>query len=198
MKTINAKRIRSITGVLLLAALAGIPSSCLFEQDPCSSIVCENGGACVGEGTCVCNDLYTGDRCQTALDQIWELRFLDGGETPHFQVIQVQITSFTNSGTFSELPTSPGLWMFDSSGANCYRLHVEGNIVRDSPGDRWSFAGMAGSGCGMQTFGTNSSGTANANFPYATGLTNGLLTLTTQSASFGTASGEVRWWGIKL
>jgi hypothetical protein len=184
--------------VALIAAVSCLFSgdSCtLINPDPCSGIVCQNGGTCTS-GTCSCTSLFDGNRCQQGKDQVWELAFEDGGSASHYQWIKVQITGFTNSGTFNETSDSPGLWMYDASGTKCYRLKVGGTIVRDSPGDRWTFVDMRGNGCGMTTTGGNTVGTANANFPYATGLLNGRVTLTTQS-SLGTASGEVKWTAIK-
>lgn len=194
MKLIANQRIFHWVTFLSLGILfSNIPSSCsLVNTDPCLSVVCQNGGVCA-DGECTCSKLFTGDRCQTAMDQVWELSFQDGGSTPHFQQIEVVVTSFTYSGTFSETADSPGLWMYDANGSECYRLHVGGNIFRATPGDHWSFVGMTGQGCGMSTYESGSSGSANGNFPYATGVS-GQLILTSESP-FGTASGEVFWYG---
>lgn len=169
-----------------------LPAGCITE-DPCAGIVCENNGTCA-DGTCICPNLFSGDRCETAISQVWNLAFSDGGTTPHFQEIEIQINFGTTTATFSETATSQGLWMYDAGGQECYRLTVEGMIVHDSP-DRWTFIGMTGAGCGMQTLGSNSTGLSNSNFPYSTGA-NGTVILTTQSP-LGTASGEVNWFGIK-
>ena len=125
--------------------------------------------------------------------QTWTLTFTAGTIV---QVVKVTVTPFTNSGTFFETSDSQGLWIYDVDGTPCYRLNVGGNIVHDSPGDRWSFVAMSGGGCGMQTLGSNSSGTANGNFPDADYISNGVVTLTTQSP-LGTVSGVVNWIGVR-
>lgn len=125
--------------------------------------------------------------------QTWDLTFTGGTIV---QVVEVLVTPFTNSGTFSETSDSGGLWMYDASGTKCYTLNVGGNIVHDSPGDRWSFVAMSGAGCGMQTLGSNSSGTANGNFPDADYIGNGVVTLTTQSP-IGTVTAVATWTGMK-
>jgi hypothetical protein len=126
--------------------------------------------------------------------QIWELTFTSGTIV---QVVEVVVSPFTNSGTFGETDDSLGLWMFDAGGMMCYRLNVGGNIVHDSPGDRWSFVAMSGSGCGMQTLGGNSSGTANNNFPCADFIDDGVVTLTTQTPN-GTVSAVATWMGQRI
>ena len=126
--------------------------------------------------------------------QTWNLIFTSG---TIIQVVEVTVSPFTNSGTFSETDDSLGLWMYDAAGVICYRLNVGGNIVHDSPGDRWSFVAMSGAGCGMQTLGSNSSGTANGNFPDANYIGNGVVTLTTQSP-LGTVTAIATWTGSKI
>jgi hypothetical protein len=193
MKDLTRKAVAVIaTGTFLFSG----DSCSLLTPDPCLSVICQNGGTCLSDGTCSCHSLFTGDRCEMGKDQTWELIFQDGGSTPHLQYVKVSIKGFVNSGTFTETSDSAGLWMYDPAGNKCYKLSVGGNIVRDSPGDRWTFVNMGGSGCGMQTLALSSSGTANANFPIATGLTNGQLTLRTTSP-LGTFTGQVLWYGIK-
>jgi hypothetical protein len=130
-------------------------------------------------------------------NQTWELTFQDSGSASHNQTVKVNVTPFTNSGTFSETSDSPGLWMYDASGKKCYRLPVGGNIVSDASGDRWSFVAMTGSGCGMTTLCSSSSGTANGNFPDANYISNGVMVLKTTSP-LGTFSGTVHWTGTRL
>lgn len=108
--------------------------------------------------------------------QKWQLDFAD---SMHPQSITVGINPFTNSGTFGEFGSSPGLWMFGPDGVCKYRLPVAGNIVHDSSGDRWSSVNLGGAGCGMQTLGTLSL-TSDGNFPNATRVS-GTCTLTTDS-----------------
>jgi hypothetical protein len=174
----------------------GSDSCTLLNPDTCETTDCQNGGICVS-GNCNCPPLFAGDYCEVGKDQVWELAFWDVGVTPHDQFVKVLVKGFVNSGTFSETTDSSGLWMYDGAGNKCYRLPVGGNIVKDSHGDRWSFVGMTGAGCGLQTTGSNSSAMTNANFPYATGITNGRVMLTTQSP-FGTTSGQVTWVAMKL
>lgn len=163
--------------------------------DLCENVNCKNGGTC-SSGVCDCPGGFTGKYCETPMNQTWQLTFSDGGSASHIQVVKVLVTAFTYSGTFSETSDSGGLWMYDVNGDKCFKLKVEGNIVSDSPGDRWSFVGMSGTGCGMKTTGSNSSGTANGNFPAATYIANGFLTLTTESP-LGTFSGQVSWTAVK-
>ena len=127
--------------------------------------------------------------------QIWELYAptVVNGVT-FTQVARVTLSPFTYSGAFSETPDSPGWWIHDNEGRPCYRLSVGGNVVTDSAGDRWSFVGMTGSGCRMQSLGSNSSGTANGNFPAANYIGNGVATITTQGP-LGTVSAVLTWTG---
>jgi hypothetical protein len=128
--------------------------------------------------------------------QTWVITFQDGGSTPHTQIVKVVVTPFINSGTFSETSDSQGLWMYDTNGNKCFKLPFVGNIVHDTPGDRWSFVAMTGQGCGMITLCTSSSGTANGNFPDANYIGNGVMVLETTSP-LGKFSGTVHWTGIR-
>ena len=128
--------------------------------------------------------------------QTWEITFPEPAAGIN-QIAKVQVTPFTASGTFSETSDSPGIWIRDASGDNCYRLPVGGNIVHDTPGDRWSFVAMSGGGCGMSTIGSNSSGTANGNFPNASRITNGVVTITT-TTPIGTVSDVVYWTAVRI
>ena len=118
--------------------------------------------------------------------QTWELT----NETGDIAIVAV--TPFTNSGTFSETDDSPG-WFVRMPGLT-YRLHVGGNIVHTSGGDRWSFVGLTGGAGNAQTLGQGE-GTANGQFPNATAVS-GTLTLTTQTP-IGTQTGTANWWGTR-
>lgn len=65
------KRIGVIMGLLVSLGLL-VYSSCKKSGDngtpanPCSSVVCQNGGTC-SNGKCSCPTGYTGDHCETAL-----------------------------------------------------------------------------------------------------------------------------------
>lgn len=120
--------------------------------------------------------------------QIWTLTN-DVGD-----VATVTVTPFTSSGTFSETSSSAG-WYVRLPGCTPYRLRVGGNIVHTSGGDRWSFVGLSGSGCGSQTLGSGG-GTANGSFPNATAVS-GSITATTQSP-LGTATGQGSFTGRRL
>lgn len=133
-----------------------------------------------------------------AQNQTWELSAPDNvNGNPIVQVARVAVTPFTYSGEFSETSDSPGWWIYDSQGNQCYRLPVHGNIVHDSPGDHWSFVGMSGIGCGMSTMGSNPSSTANGNFPCSNYINDGVVTLTTTTPA-GTFSGQVYWTATKI
>ena len=125
--------------------------------------------------------------------QTWDLTFTSGTTV---QVVEVVVTPFTNSGTFSETSDSQGLWVYDVDGSPCFRMDVGGNIVHDSPGDRWSFVNMGGSGCGFQMLATNSSGTANGNFPDADYISNGVVSFSVQSP-MGTHTATATWTAVK-
>ena len=119
--------------------------------------------------------------------QTWVLTFHDSGSAPHPQTVTVYVTPFTiGSGTWGETGESAGLWMFGPDGVCTYKLMVGGNVVPDSPGDRFSCVSLAGAGCGMQTVGSCDF-VANGNFPDATTVS-GTFTLTTNSP-IGTATG---------
>ena len=134
----------------------------------------------------------------TYLPQIWDLTF-NYDQPGNSQTVEVMVTPFTNSGTFGETDDSQGLWVYDAAGAICYRLPVGGNIVHDSPGDRWSFVGMSGSStsCGMQTLGGNTSGMADDKFPCAIFI-EGEVTLTHQFSNGTTMTFQVKWRGINM
>ena len=203
----------SLMAVLSTGCIDTTPDPIVFCKDSAYPYWCEKAKKCCSypyhDDTNKCYETLagctsTGSTCEMCViekgnpianspkTQTWELTFHDN---MHPQTVKVTVKPFTNSGTFSETSDSPGVWMFDASGSKCFRLPVGGNIVHDSPGDRWSFVGMGGSGCGMQTLGSNSSGTANGNFPFATLINNGVVTLTTKAGS--TFSVTVNWTGVK-
>ncbi len=121
----------------------------------------------------------------TAL-QTWDLTN-DAG-----QVATVVVSPFTNSGTFGETGDSDGWWV-NIGGCDPIRLPVGGNIVHAGPGDRWSFVGLSGSGCGVQIMGTGE-GYANGAFPDATSIDNGTLSTVLQGPipTSGTGSWTAR------
>lgn len=129
--------------------------------------------------------------------QTWIITFHDEGLVGRDVDVKVVVSPFTNSGTFSETSDSEGLWMYDAQGQKCYRLPVGGNIVHDGAGDRWSFMGMSGSGCGMSTMAGQSSGTANGHFPDASQITNGYVNIYT-STPMGSGGGSLSWSAVKL
>ncbi len=88
------------------------------------------------------------------------------------------------------------MWVYDVDGSPCFRMNVGGNIVHDSPGDRWSFVNMGGSGCGFQMMSTASSGTANGNFPEADYISNGEVTFSVQSP-MGTHAASATWTAVR-
>ena len=121
--------------------------------------------------------------------QTWTMTFQDPGGGG--QQLEILVSEFTHSGTWSETSDSPGLWMTDPSGQCRYQLTVGGNVFHDSPGDRFSCVNLGGAGCGMQTLGSCEL-TANGNYPNATAA-NGTYTLTTetQGGDRVTANGTV-------
>jgi hypothetical protein len=116
--------------------------------------------------------------------QSWDLTNSAG------QVASVVVSPFTNSGTFGEVEGSAGWWI-SMPGCAPYRLQVGGNIVHAGQADRWSFVGLTGAGCNSQTLGSGE-GYANGNFPGATQVTNGTLTLTTQTPG-GSNTASATW-----
>lgn len=71
------KTLQSIATRLLALSLIFTVASCsLF--DPCSGVVCENGGTC-NDGDCECTDAFTGESCATYIPV--QAR-LDNGQTP--------------------------------------------------------------------------------------------------------------------
>lgn len=118
--------------------------------------------------------------------QIWELTEEDKG-----QVARVAIKPFTYSGDFIETgDDSPGWWILGTQGESVIHLQVDGNIVHDSPNDRWSFVTMGGVGGGYDTK-ASGGGTSVGNYPDAKSAS-GTITLTTTSP-LGTVSGTVKW-----
>ena len=129
-----------------------------------------------------------------ATAQTWILNFGDGPCNQGQETATVVVEPFTNSGTFSETSSSPGLWVWDPSCGCKYRLlFISASVAHNSPGDSWSFT-LGGAGCGMQSQGSGS-GTANGNFPNAT-FVNGSATTTTQSP-LGQTSGSAAWQGTR-
>lgn len=116
--------------------------------------------------------------------QTWYLTFND---TMHPQTIKVYVAPYTTGSTWGETGDSPLLWMYDTSGNQCYNLLVGGNSYHNSSGDTFDCVNLHGSGCGMQTIGTCSF-TVNGNFPNATSVVSGSYTLTTTSP-LGTIKG---------
>ena len=126
-----------------------------------------------------------GGNTNASTGQIWMLRFED---TLHPQTIKVYVSPYTNSGTWGQTGDSPLLWMYDASGNKCFNLLVGGNVVHDSPNDRFSCVNLGGAGCGMQTIGTCSF-SMNGHFPNGTTVVNGTYTLTTTNAAGQKVSG---------
>jgi hypothetical protein len=157
------------------------------------------GGACSGTGSC--SVTMNSSQSATATfnltgsggNQVW---ILDFGPDPvvagREEVAQVLVTAFTNSGTFSETSSSPGVYMYDPTGTCSYRLSIGGVVSHNGSYDSWTISGVTGAGCGMSTLGSGS-GTANGSFPNAT-IVNGTLTLTTPSP-LGTTSNTGNWTG---
>lgn len=124
--------------------------------------------------------------------QTCELTFKVG---TNVQVVEVYVTPFTYSGTFGETSDSLGFWVHDGC-LTCFRMNVGGNIVHDSPADSWSFDSMGGAGCGFQMLATNSSGTANGNFPDADYIGNEVVSFMVQSPQ-GSHVANATWTGVK-
>ena len=126
-------------------------------------------------------------------NQTWVLDF---GPDPvvagREETAKVIVSSFTNSGTFSETADSPGVYIYDPTGACHYRLTIGGTVSHAGQNDNWTFVGITGAGCGMQTLGSGG-GTANGAFPAATAV-GGTLTVTTQSP-LGTSHLSGNWTG---
>lgn len=119
----------------------------------------------------------------SAAPQVWRLTNNAG------QVATVNVLPFTNSGTFVESGDSEGWWV--EMGSCRFRLYVGGNIAHTSQGDHWTFVGFEGFGCSAQALGSGE-GYANGNFPNATKVTNGTLSLT-QSDPIMTATRSGTW-----
>ena len=120
--------------------------------------------------------------------QIWDLTNNAG------QVATVVVSPFTYSGTFGETESSAGWWM-NIPGCAPIRLQVGGNITRSSPGDHWTFVGLTGSGCNTQALGSGE-GYANGNFPDATQVLNGTITMSIQRRG-ETNNANGTWTGQK-
>jgi hypothetical protein len=103
-------------------------------------------------------------------------------------IVSVNPTGLTGS-TFGEVSGSPG-WRV-RIGSCSYKIAVGGNVVPTSGGDRFSFVGLTGAGCGFSSVGSGS-GTANGKFPNATTIT-GTVSLTTQGP-LGTSTGAPGVW----
>ena len=119
--------------------------------------------------------------------QTWDLTNNAG------QVATVYVSPFEYSGTFGEVEGSAGWWV-DVGGCS-FRLQVGGNITTSSPGDHWTFVGLAGSGCNAQALGSGE-GYANGNFPNATQVTNGTITMSIQTP-MGTNNTSGTWTAQK-
>ena len=59
---VKMKTIKLFFTLFMLIGTITLFTSC--EDDPCSDVICENGGTCV-EGTCNCTDGYEGADCST-------------------------------------------------------------------------------------------------------------------------------------
>lgn len=118
--------------------------------------------------------------------QVWEITENENG-----QVVRVLV----DAGVFNETSDSPGWWIKDGVGNRMYKLPVNGNIFRNSPGDTWRFVNFGNAGGGFQTLG-GGEGTANGNFPAATTVT-GTMKITTQSP-LGSTSGSGTWSGKRV
>lgn len=128
--------------------------------------------------------------------QIWNLDF---GPDPvvagREEVAQVSITSFTNSGTFSETSSSPGVIFYNNDGSCNYRVSIGGTIAHNGQNDTWLFQGVTGGGCGMQSSG-NGGGTSVGAYPSAT-QASGTLNVVTQS-SLPTVTQSANWTGTRI
>ena len=56
---------RSFSIIILCCLLAAICTLSGCKKDPCDGVVCLNGGACDGDGNCICPSGYTGEHCET-------------------------------------------------------------------------------------------------------------------------------------
>ncbi len=129
--------------------------------------------------------------------QSWLLDFGPGPPncTANRQMARVVVSPFTNSGTFTETSDSPGVYVYNSTCDCHYRLTIGGNVVHDSPYDRWDFVGLAGAGCRMQAAGTGT-GTANGNFPTANSV-HGQINVTTQNPALPAVSASATFTGSR-
>lgn len=118
--------------------------------------------------------------------QVWDLTN-DAG-----QKVTVIVQPFTYSGAFSETSSSAGWWC-NIPGVAPIRLPVSGNIVHTGHGDRWDFTITVMHGRVRLLL--QGSGTANGNFPFATGVmgrTTGTVTTPT-----GPQTVNNNWQGTK-
>lgn len=136
------------------------------------------------------SDSGCGGPAPTPGAQVWDLRN-DVGD-----VATVIVQPFTNSGTFGETSDSPG-WFIRIPGLNPIRLHVGGNIVHDSGGDRWVFVGFTAPNTGgaKVMFQGRGEGRANGQFPNATRVTG--TTTATIITPMGTTTGTSNWVGTR-
>jgi hypothetical protein len=167
----------------------GKVSDSLFEHGKMATLFMIVGLLCASQMTALFAQRVSGSLKVTTMAnsaQVWDLTN-DAG-----QVARVIVQPFTYSGTFSETSGSAGWWCLDTVGGHAFRFNIGGNIVHDSPGDRWDFVNLGGSGSGYSGLGT-ASGTANGNFPYAT-YVSGTYSITYNSP-LGTNTLTGNWHG---
>jgi hypothetical protein len=126
--------------------------------------------------------------------QIWEVTVTDNYN--HKQIAHVVIKPFTYSGDFVETADSPGWWIFGTNGEPLYKLPVQGNIVYDSPVDRWDFVNFGGAGGGYQTLGTGQGKFLQRNYPDAV-TASGSVQFKTDSP-LGSATESYTWTAVRI
>ncbi len=67
---------KNVLFILMLLVIAMMNSAC--KIDPCKDIDCQNGGIC-DKGDCICQNGYTGERCQTKIDPCANISCQNGG-----------------------------------------------------------------------------------------------------------------------
>src|SRR5579871_3331113 len=107
------------------------------------------------------------------------------------QLAYVTLSSFTNSGTFSETSSSPGVYITGPDGVCRYRLQITGTVAHSSGYDEWYLQGLTGAGCGLQTLGNGAGRTTDGQFPNASHVS-GAIQVTTQVVNGPTRTDSYR------
>ena len=102
------KNNRFILTTLIVAALfsTAIFTACTKNSnsntDPCSSVVCLNGGSCSG-GTCTCPTGYTGTDCGTVAQST--IRYVNNTFTTVYMTINGNATALISGGSLLQVGT---------------------------------------------------------------------------------------------